>query len=45
MYKRKQWKIPVIAGTGSNSTEEAISLTTHAEKAGQRCFNRYTILQ
>jgi len=27
-------KIPVIAGTGSNSTEEAISLTTHAEKAG-----------
>jgi len=27
-------KIPVIAGTGSNSTEEAISLTSHAEKAG-----------
>lgn len=27
-------KIPVIAGTGSNSTEEAISLTKHAEKAG-----------
>ena len=27
-------KIPVIAGTGSNSTEEAISLTQHAEKAG-----------
>ena len=27
-------KIPVIAGTGSNSTAEAISLTTHAEKAG-----------
>ena len=27
-------KIPVIAGTGSNSTEEAISLTIHAEKAG-----------
>jgi len=26
--------IPVIAGTGSNSTEEAISLTKHAEKAG-----------
>ena len=26
--------IPVIAGTGSNSTEEAISLTTHAEKVG-----------
>ena len=27
-------KIPVIAGTGSNSTSEAISLTEHAEKAG-----------
>jgi 4-hydroxy-tetrahydrodipicolinate synthase len=27
-------KIPVIAGTGSNSTEEAISLTKHAEEAG-----------
>ena len=27
-------KIPVIAGTGSNSTVEAISLTRHAEKIG-----------
>ena len=27
-------KLPVIAGTGSNSTQEAISLTAHAEKAG-----------
>ena len=27
-------KIPVVAGTGSNSTKEAISLTKHAEKAG-----------
>ena len=27
-------RIPVIAGTGSNSTEEAISLTKHAEQAG-----------
>ncbi len=27
-------KCPVIAGTGSNSTEEAIALTKHAEKAG-----------
>ena len=27
-------KIPVIAGTGSNSTEEAISLTKHAQEAG-----------
>ena len=32
--KESNRKIPVIAGTGSNSTEEAISLTTHAEKAG-----------
>ena len=27
-------KNPIIAGTGSNSTEEAISLTTHAENVG-----------
>jgi len=27
-------RIPVIAGTGSNSTKEAISLTTHAQKDG-----------
>jgi len=27
-------KIPVIAGTGSNSTKEAVDLTKHAEKAG-----------
>ncbi len=27
-------KVPVIAGTGSNSTEEAISLSKHAEKTG-----------
>ena len=32
--KECKGKIPVIAGTGSNSTEEAISLTTHAEKMG-----------
>ena len=32
--KESGGKIPVIAGTGSNSTEEAISLTKHAEKAG-----------
>ena len=32
--KESNRRIPVIAGTGSNSTEEAISLTTHAEKAG-----------
>lgn len=27
-------RVPVIAGTGSNSTEEAISLTKHAKQAG-----------
>ena len=32
--KESGGKIPVIAGTGSNSTEEAISLTSHAENAG-----------
>ena len=32
--KEANGKIPVIAGTGSNSTEEAISLTQHAEKVG-----------
>ena len=32
--KEAKGKIPVIAGTGSNSTSEAISLTKHAEKAG-----------
>jgi len=32
--KESKGKIPVIAGTGSNSTEEAIALTKHAEKAG-----------
>ena len=32
--KESNGKIPTIAGTGSNSTEEAISLTSHAEKAG-----------
>jgi len=32
--KECKGKIPVIAGTGSNSTEEAIDLSKHAEKAG-----------
>ena len=32
--KEAKGQIPVIAGTGSNSTVEAISLTKHAEKAG-----------
>ena len=32
--KETNGKIPVIAGTGSNSTEEAIALTKHAERAG-----------
>ncbi len=32
--KESNGKIPVIAGTGSNSTSEAIELSKHAEKAG-----------
>ena len=32
--KESTGKIPVFAGTGSNSTVEAISLTKHAEKIG-----------
>ena len=32
--KETKGKIPVIAGTGSNSTEEAVALTKHAENAG-----------
>ena len=32
--KESDGKLPVIAGTGSNSTEEAISLTSHAESIG-----------
>ena len=32
--KESKGKLPVIAGTGSNSTEEAVALTKHAEKAG-----------
>ena len=32
--KESNGAIPVIAGTGSNSTTEAVSLTKHAEKVG-----------
>lgn len=32
--KTARGRVPVIAGTGSNSTEEAISLTRHAADAG-----------
>ncbi len=32
--KEAKGKIPIIAGTGSNSTDEAISLTKYAEKIG-----------
>lgn len=32
--KQVKKRVPVIAGTGSNSTEEAVILTRHAEKAG-----------
>ena len=33
--KESNGKIPVIAGTGSNSTSEAIELSKHAEKTGE----------
>jgi len=32
--RESKGKLPVFAGTGSNSTKEAISLTMHAEKIG-----------
>jgi len=32
--KESNGTIPIIAGTGSNSTSEAVSLTKHAEKVG-----------
>jgi len=32
--KEAKGKIPIIAGTGSNSTDEAVALTKHAEKVG-----------
>ncbi len=32
--KESNGRLPVFAGTGSNSTDEAISLTNHAEKIG-----------
>jgi 4-hydroxy-tetrahydrodipicolinate synthase len=34
VIEKAQGRIPVIAGTGSNSTEEAVALTKHAVKAG-----------
>jgi len=34
VVKAANKRIPVLAGTGSNSTAEAIELTKHAEKAG-----------
>ena len=38
-------KIPVIAGTGSNSTSEAVELSKYAEKAGSDALlNCYTLL-
>ena len=34
VVRASRGKIPVIAGTGSNNTQEAIRLTRHAQKAG-----------
>ena len=39
-------RIPVIAGTGANSTQEALELTQTAAVAWCRlCFNSYSLLQ
>ncbi len=39
-------RVPVIAGSGSNSTKEAIELSQHAEKAGRRRgADRHALLQ
>ncbi|MBI4208950.1 MAG: dihydrodipicolinate synthase family protein, partial [Deltaproteobacteria bacterium] len=32
--KRARGRVPVVAGTGSNNTIEAVRLTRHAEKVG-----------
>jgi len=34
VIEKAQGRVPVVAGTGSNSTDEAVSLTRHAVKAG-----------
>ena len=34
VVERAKGRIPVVAGTGSNATEEAVALTRHAVKAG-----------
>ncbi len=34
VVKQSRGRVPVIAGTGSNSTQEAIALTLHAKAAG-----------
>ena len=34
VIKSAAGRVPVIAGTGSNSTEEALELTAHAKNAG-----------
>src|SRR6218665_241185 len=47
--KTSAGRVPVIAGTGSNSTDEAISLLQHAKSVGAHaalivnpCYNRPT---
>src|SRR5580704_13064833 len=34
VVEKAQGRVPVVAGSGSNSTDEAVSLTKHAVKAG-----------
>ena len=46
MLRECKNRIPVIAGTGSNSTSEAVELSKFAEKAGSDgLLDSHTLLQ
>ncbi|HZU99644.1 MAG TPA: 4-hydroxy-tetrahydrodipicolinate synthase [Planctomycetota bacterium] len=36
VVEKSKGRVPVVAGTGSNSTEEAVSLTKHAARSGAK---------
>src|SRR3546814_12034189 len=38
-------RVPVIAGTGSNSTAEAIDFTAHAKQAGDDAADRKSVVE
>ena len=40
--KESKGKLPVFAGTGSNSTEEAISLRSEERRVGKECRSRWS---